>query len=36
MSKRDFNPDQTRQLEMDLHIASVLDRTIQYKGEFSC
>ncbi len=34
MNRRTFNPDQIRQLEANLHVASVSDRTIQYKGEF--
>lgn len=34
MNRRTFNPDQIRQLEANPHVASVSDRTIQYKGEF--
>ncbi|WP_410503268.1 hypothetical protein RIF24_16645 (plasmid) [Exiguobacterium acetylicum] len=34
MNRRSFNPDQIRQLEAKLHIASVSDCTIQYKRGF--
>ena len=34
MNRYTFNPDQIRQLEANLHVASAPDRTIQYKGEF--
>lgn len=34
MNRRTFNPDQIRQIEANLHVASVSDCTIQYKREF--
>lgn len=34
MNRRTFIPDQIRQLEANLHVVSVSDCTIQYKGEF--